>query len=217
MATIKEAIEEAKSYGVREESDLIIYENVASGTENDFTIAKKSHGIPPSYPDINRIFEVKAKLVYEDGEMVVEESPDDVDGPSTKKVRRDNGSDQLFIGKDCVIVYEDGSIEKSQIADLSKTQIQTQDGMKFKKSDLESGWGSPPAKLSFDLSKLKDTEVDPQNLNNLKQGQELLISSGAVETVKKISARQIRTDNYKFKKSDGKQWGGGDLYIASVM
>lgn len=92
--------------------------------------------------------------------------------------------------------------DKITVDVVSSRQVRAGD-FKFVKSSGE-GWGD------------QEVTAKPNNsggmrnvckeLDNIEEGSIVKISNGEYEQVTKVSARQIRTNNYKFKRSDGTGW-----------
>lgn len=203
---IEEVIEEAKQTAKREECSYLIYENMTSGVENDFTIAKESYGTPPNNESLNRRFKIHA-LIDETGYV-----KDSIH-------QTDSGSVSIEEGEPILIRFEDGREEMSVIDEVTSRSIKATNGISFKKSDLTSGWGAEPCEIVGNGETASELDpIDESEINQIEQGDTVLVSDGRRLEVTDITSRQIQTGESNFKKSDGFLWGGNDtVYICKKL
>jgi hypothetical protein len=75
---------------------------------------------------------------------------------------------------------------------------------------------------AFDPGKISDSEEEKhlnpiEDFSSLSAGDHVIVN-GDMEEVTSVTSRQIRTSSgAKFRKSDGQEWGGGELKIESKV
>jgi len=200
-----EVLEYTKKKAQDNNKKYLIYENVSSAVENDFVVSRESYGVPCSNENIGKIIKIHA-LIDENGNLI-------------EKLNQDFESSNYKVG-DAIIykIVSTGEKKCTFINEITERAIKTFDGISFKKSNFESGWGSKEAKIlkKFNESDSKEFETN-YNSNNLKEGGYILNSKGKVLNITSLTSRQIKTKNKNYRKSDGKVWGGGENHIIKIF
>lgn len=208
---LNEAVEFAIEKAENKHEDVLIYEDEGSGVKNDFVVTLSKWGTPNEFPEIGKTYKVIAEIFYEDGNSRVAYAP------SVNADGNEETGDDIYEGRTVCVVFENGDVEKTEIVKVSDRQIKTENGMKFKKSDLTSGWGTEPSELALDVESFDRNQIPERELNNIEVGDKVLNSDGNSLEVTNVTARQIKTDGDNYKKSDGEVWGGGDLTLIKKL
>lgn len=221
MSILTSAIARATRLAEENNCDYIIYQN-SNGGDEEYSLGKKKNGMPRDTPELGRFFQILVEIEYGEDETIIHKIDEEESNRKKVEATKNSGgevSKQLFVGREVAIVYGDGTVEKSTVADLSKRQVTTMNGMKFKRSNWESGWGSPEAKITVDPHMIEDATGEPvteEALENIQEGDLVTLSTGGSAKVTKVSSRQIRAGRYKFAKSDGSGWGDQEVSIESI-
>ena len=208
QSDLDEAIEAGKEKALDREADVLIYENEGSNIRNDFTITLSRWGMPKEFPELGRTYKVVAEIFCEDNDTRVSLAPSvDNEGGS---------SNELYVGRKVLVVFEGGDTEKTKVEKLSERQIKTENRMKFKRSDLTAGWGTEPSKLELEIES-SENSISKNDLDWIEEGDEVLTSDEKVVEVTAVTSRQIKTTGDNYRKSDGKVWGGGEKELVKRL
>jgi len=210
QSDLDEAIEAGKEKALDREADVLIYENEGSQIKNDFTVTLSRWGMPKEFPELDRTYKVIAEIFFEDGTPRVSLAP------SVENESENDSSNELREGKEVLVVFEGGDTEKTKIEKLSERQVKTENGMKFKRSDLTAGWGTEPSKLELEPQS-SESSISDNDLDWIEEGDEVLTSEEKVVEVTAVTPRQIKTSEDNYRKSDGKVWGGGDKELTKRL
>ncbi len=208
QSDLDEAIKAGKEKALDREADVLIYENEGSNIRNDFTVTLSRWGMPKEFPELGRTYKVVAEIFFEDGTSRVSLAP------SVKN--ETSSSNDLYEGREVLVVFEEGETEKTKVEKLSERQVKTKNGMKFKRSDLTAGWGTEPSKLELEVQS-GEGSISENDLDWIGEGDEVLTSEEEVVEVTAVTSRQIKTSEENYRKSDGKVWGGGEKELVKRL
>jgi len=210
QSDLDEAIEAGKEKALDRQADVLIYENEGSQIKNDFSVTLSRWGMPKEFPELDRTYKVIAEIFFEDGTPRVSLAP------SVEDEDEDGSPNELREGREVLAVFEGGDTEKTKIEKLSERQVKTENGMKFKRSDLTAGWGTEPSKLELETQS-SESSISDNDLDWIEEGDEVLTSEEKVVEVTDVTSRQIKTSEDNYRKSDGKVWGGDDKELTKRL
>jgi|APHM01.1.fsa_nt_gi hypothetical protein len=208
---LDEAVEFAVEKSENREEDVMIYENEGSGVIEDYVVTLSRWGTPTEFPEIDKTYKVIAEVFYEDGNTRIAYAP------SVNGQAKEEDGDDIYEGREVYVVFEDGGHERTHVVKVSDRQIETENGMKFKKSDLTAGWGTEPSELALDLESFERESIPEHELEELEVGDEVLNTEDETLEIQEITSRQIKTNSENYRKRDGKVWGGGEKSLIKKL